>query len=69
MSPANVMRLKVSRGFSPASASFIVSFAFSIGNPDIEPGGIQHENEFLGRDVFDVGFVRRLQDQSKEPAP
>ena len=37
MSPAKVIRLNVSSGYSPSSASFIVSFAFSIGKPDIDP--------------------------------
>ncbi len=37
VSPEKVIRLNVSSGYRLSSASFIVSFAFSIGNPCIEP--------------------------------
>ena len=37
VSPAKVIRLNVSRGFIASRANFMVSFAFSIGKPDMDP--------------------------------
>ncbi len=37
VSPANEMTLNVSFGLSPSSDRRTASFAFSIGNPSIEP--------------------------------
>ena len=64
MSPAKVIRLNVSCGLRPSSASFIASLAFSMGKPDIEPEVSSTKTSsfgviFRGRDA-----LGRLQDHA-----
>ena len=56
VSPENVIRLKVSRGFSPSSASCMVSLAFSMGKPDMEPEVSSTKTSSLG--VASAGATR-----------
>ena len=63
-----VIRLNVSRGCRPSSASCIASLAFSMGKPDMEPEVSSTKTSSLGAMSRLGTRVGRLQDQREEAA-